>query len=75
MADEPHDAPSRVGDMSDVLSGPIGDAHLVVPARSEDPGADLEKLPAIDTTDANATGRQERPAPDRIAPPVQQRRP
>jgi hypothetical protein len=58
MPDEPQDAPTGVGDMSDVVTGPIGDARLVVPARSEDPGADLEKLPAIETTDPNADQKE-----------------
>ena len=74
MPDEPQDAPTGVGDMKDVVTGPIGDAHLVVPARSEDHGADLEKLPAIGGTDANAADQQQRPAADRIAPPAHERR-
>jgi hypothetical protein len=59
MPDKPQDAPTGVGDMSDVVTGPIGDAHLVVPPRSEDTGADPEKLPAIDVTDANPADQQE----------------
>jgi hypothetical protein len=59
MPDEPQDAPTSVGDMSDVVTGPIGDARLVVPARSEDRGTDLAKLPAIDVTDAKTADQQE----------------
>ena len=58
MPDEPHDAPTGVGDMSDVLTGPIGDARLVVPARSEDLRVDIQKLPAVETTDPNAEQRE-----------------
>ena len=35
-------------DASEVVSGPIGDAHLVDPTDAEPLSADLEALPAID---------------------------
>lgn len=36
------------GDASDVVDGPVGDAHLVDPTDAEPLSADLEALPAID---------------------------
>ena len=39
-------SPAR--DSSDVVDGPIGDAHLVDPTEAEPLSADLEQLPAID---------------------------
>ena len=39
------------GDSSDVVAGPIGDAHLVDPTDAEALSADLEALPAIDDTE------------------------
>jgi len=45
---EPQDPPQRGADSSDVLEGPIGDAHLVEPSNAEDRGADLEQLPNVE---------------------------
>jgi hypothetical protein len=38
-------------DSSDVVEGPVGDAHLVDPADAEPLSADLEALAAIDDTE------------------------
>jgi hypothetical protein len=56
MPDEPRD-PSTTeshpdGDSSDVVTGPIGRAHLVEPATSAALGADLDELPAVEVSDA-----------------------
>jgi hypothetical protein len=45
---EPQDPPQRDGDSSDILEGPIGDAHLVDPTTAEDRGADVGQLPGVD---------------------------
>jgi hypothetical protein len=52
---EPQDPPRREGDSSDVLEGPIGDAHIVDPTKAEDRGADLEQLPGVDLPDEAPT--------------------
>ena len=54
-------APDR--DASDVVDGPIGDAHLVDPTDAESLSADLEALPAIDDTEPADAG-DGRPAAD-----------
>ena len=36
------------GDSSDVVEGPVGDAHLIDPTAAEGRGADLEELPILD---------------------------
>jgi hypothetical protein len=41
-------------DASDVVDGPIGDAHLVDPADAASLSADLEELSAIDDTEPHA---------------------
>jgi hypothetical protein len=43
-------------DASDVVDGPIGDAHLVDPTDPESLGADLDALPAIDDTEPADAG-------------------
>ncbi len=50
-------------DASDVVDGPIGDAHLVDPADAESLSADLEAIPAIDDTEPADAGHS-RPAAD-----------
>jgi hypothetical protein len=45
---------SAHGDASDVVDGPIGDAHLVDPADAASLSADLEELSAIDDTEPHA---------------------
>jgi len=60
MDTEPRDTrqaerdPSPERDASDVVDGPIGDAHLVDPTDAESLSADLESLPAIDDTEPAA---------------------
>ena len=52
-------------DSSDVVEGPVGDAHLVDPSDAEALSADLEALPAIDDTeppDSVPAGNEDRPA-------------
>ena len=63
MHDEPRDTPEIDGDSSDVVTGPVGNAHLVEPAASEPLSADLDQLPTVEvpedpTTDAAATPRR-----------------
>ncbi len=41
------DDPDVDGDSSDVVTGPIGGAHLVEPKEAEGLGADLEDLPMV----------------------------
>jgi hypothetical protein len=48
MHDEPRDTPEVDGDSSDVVTGPIGSAHLVEPTKAEGLSADLDKLPEVD---------------------------
>jgi hypothetical protein len=48
MASEPKDAPDVDGDSSDVVTGPVGSARLVEPARAEKLGADLDQLPDLE---------------------------
>jgi hypothetical protein len=65
MPDEPRDpSPTdtdRDGDSSDVVTGPIGNARLVEPTRSDPLSADLDEL---------ATGEvQDDPATDQTATP------
>jgi hypothetical protein len=54
---------SADGDASDVVDGPIGDAHLVDPADAAALSADLDSLPAIDDTEPADAGHA-RPAAD-----------
>jgi len=49
-------------DASDVVDGPVGDADLKDPATNPGLGADLDALPTIETDDADAPDRGERPA-------------
>jgi hypothetical protein len=59
MPEEPRDPsttePDRDGDSSDVVTGPIGSARLVEPARSGPLSADLEELPTVGVRDDPAT--------------------
>jgi hypothetical protein len=48
MHDEPRDTPDVDGDTSDVVTGPVGSAHLVEPTKAEALGADLGALPKVD---------------------------
>jgi hypothetical protein len=41
-------------DASEVVEGPVGDAHLVDPTDAEELSADLEALPAIDDTESSS---------------------
>ena len=52
---ESQDPPKREGDSSDILDGPIGDAHLVEPTKAEDLGADLDQLPSVDPAEVPTT--------------------
>ena len=63
--------PRPTRDASDVVEGPIGDAHLVDPTDAEPLSADLEALPAIDDTeppDAGDAPTRRRRSPDRARP-------
>ena len=51
MLEQPRTTPETDGDSSDVVEGPIGDAHLVEPTKAEDLGADLDQLPSVDPAD------------------------
>ena len=51
-------------DSSDVVEGPVGDAHLVDPTDAEPLSADLDALPAIDDReppDSVPAGDEDRP--------------
>jgi hypothetical protein len=48
MHEEPRDTPEVDGDSSDVVTGPIGDANLVEPAKAEELSADLDRLPKVE---------------------------
>ena len=48
------DADGPDDDSSDVVTGPIGSARLVEPAKAESLGADLEALPTIDAGDGSS---------------------
>ena len=48
MIDDHRTTSESDGDSSDVVDGPVGDAHLVDPTTAEDRGADLEELPIVD---------------------------
>lgn len=63
MNDEPRDRPDGDRDSSDVVTGPIGSAHLVEPTEAEALGADLEQLPTVDVDDDATSGVTERPLP------------
>jgi hypothetical protein len=52
-------------DASDVVDGPVGDAHLVDPSDPESLSADLEALPGIDGAEPPDAGH-ERPAADTL---------
>ena len=47
----PDQEPDTGRDASEVVEGPVGDAHLVDPTEAEALSADLEALPAIDDTE------------------------
>ena len=55
MENDPRDDrhPDRESDTdaSDVVQGPVGDAHLVDPTEARPLSADLDALPAIDDTE------------------------
>lgn len=51
MHDEPRETPDVDSDSSDVVTGPIGSAHLVEPTKAEALSADLEQLPEIEAGD------------------------
>ena len=48
MLDDHRTTSETDGDSSDVVEGPVGDAHLVDPTAAEGRGADLEELPILD---------------------------
>jgi hypothetical protein len=65
MPDEPRDPSTtdtdRDGDSSDVVTGPIGSARLVEPARSAPLSADLDELPTVEVQDDPATDQAATP--------------
>jgi hypothetical protein len=60
MPDEPRRQPQTDDeterDSSEVVTGPIGGAHLVEPAKAEALGADLDELPVVDADDPEIDG-------------------
>ncbi len=62
MSDETQNSrdPEVDGDSSDVVTGPIGSAHLVEPKAAEELGADLEDLPMV-PADSDGTASPEGP--------------
>ncbi len=58
MKSDPSQAEPRQPDSSDVVSGPIGSARLRDPATSMPEGAELERLPIVES-DATADDADE----------------
>lgn len=54
MQNEPRDTPDDERDSSEVVEGPIGDAHLVDPTKAATLGADLNDLPGVEIEDPDA---------------------
>lgn len=54
MTDERPIDPDDDRDASDVVTGPIGEAHLVDPTKAEALGADLNDLPGVEIEDPDA---------------------
>jgi len=54
MQNEPRDTPDDERDSSEVVTGPIGDAHLVDPTKAAALGADLNDLPGVEIEDPDA---------------------
>lgn len=62
MQNEPRDTPEVDRDSSEVVTGPIGSAHLVDPTKAEALGADLDELPGVEIGDDPAAATTDKPA-------------
>jgi len=54
MQNEPRDTPDDEPDSSEVVTGQIGDAHLVDPTKAEALGADHNQRPGVEIEDPDA---------------------
>jgi hypothetical protein len=55
VTDEPRDKPDDERDSSEVVTGPIGNAHLVEPTEAAALGADIEQLQKIDVDEEESS--------------------
>jgi hypothetical protein len=60
---DPSDSETREPDSSDVVTGPVGSASLRDPATSGPEGAELERLPIVESDEDVDAAKRPAPSP------------